>query len=132
MSDISIGIAALTVAVDIAKGLKNAKIGITSSKYKSEISELIDKLLKSKKEMYSMYEEISTKNDEIKKLKEKLEIKSKMVYVGPYYQLENAEGKLEGYYCKVCYISDNLLMPLDKEGESWICGKCNTRCYPSN
>ncbi len=129
MSDIAVILSALSSAMSIAKDLKGFETQIKEASFKLQLADLYSNLADIKVEMADLQQSMISKDDEIRTLKETLEIKGKMVYTDPYYQMENSEGTLEGQYCKVCYDDIGKLMSLESLSPvSWKCGKCNTIC----
>lgn len=75
---------------------------------------------------------INDKDQEIKQLKRKADIKEKLIYESPYYWLQH-EGHRDGPFCQQCYDSEKKLIRLTEDGFGyWDCKTCKSSYTDSN
>ena len=105
MVDIATIGAALTsikIATEIAKALKNSGVTLEKAEQKLQLAELICALADVKVEVAGMQNLVLEKDEQITKLKKKLNKEINVEYEEPYYWVVE-DGQKGGPFCQVCY-----------------------------
>lgn len=120
-------------AIDIAKLIKESGASLEKAEMNMKLAELISALADAKISMASIQEVVAEKEAEIKRLKNELEKRGKMVWHSPYYFLETEAGR-DGPYCQKCHDSNAKQIRLQSAGSkgSWVCHACGSRYHDSD
>jgi hypothetical protein len=100
---------AIKTATEIAKGIRDAKNSLDQAETQFKMAEIIGALADAKTNFADIKNELVDKDNEIRKLKDKLTIKDKMSFDGSKYWLKNDDFP----YCKQCYESTGKLLHLE-------------------
>lgn len=103
----------LKVATDLTKILKEADLSFEAAEWKLKLAGITDALADAKIASAEVKDIISEKDEEIRSLKEALELKTKLTKQGDAYYLIDDDGKPNGDpYCLNCWESKHVLRHL--------------------
>ncbi len=135
MADISyIGLAlsSIKTAAEIAKLIKESSVSLEQAEVKMKLAELMSALAEAKMEIANVQDELSKKDNCIKRLEDTLNVRKKLTWESPYYWFDN-EGVKEGPYCQQCWDNSAKLIRLQNmESGCWTCRTCNNTYYDKN
>ena len=121
---ISTALSSIKAATDIAKLIKDSSTTLEKAEIRLQIAELIGTLADAQIEIAEIQNILISKDKEILKLNEKLEIRLKIIWEKPYYFLLNGNEK-DGPYCQHCYDTSAHLIRLQGGGRNqWFCHSC--------
>jgi len=116
----------LRVTTDIAKGLREVDRGLQTAELTSKLVDLMNALTDARAAVLSVQEELSVKEQEVRELQEKLDLREHMTYSPPFYWLEK-DGKRQGPFCQQYYDSEQRAIRLQEETDDqdlWRCRTC--------
>lgn len=120
ISEINAVFAGLSAAAGITKGLVHAESAIEKAELKFKLAELLQHIAEAQTQMADIKINSIAKDDEIRDLLEKLEIKEKLVRVGGAYYLATKEGKPYGEaMCSNCWDVKKILVHLVQPTVQW-------------
>jgi hypothetical protein len=135
MSDIAaIGtiLTSIKTATEIARLIKDSDNSLEQAEYKLKIADLVGALVDAKLEIASIQDLILEKDKENIDLRNKLNLKNKIIWHPPYYFIEENEER-SGPYCQQCYDNNEKLIRLQSSGNGiWKCYTCKTSVKDSN
>lgn len=113
-------------AMDIAKNIKDSGASLEAAETKLKLAELIGALADVKVESANVKEILVEKDAEIRKLRDQLDMKEKLVWKKPYYVMK---GREDEPLCQRCYDDEGKTIRLQIPGRQglWICSVCKTR-----
>ncbi len=125
ISAITGALSGIKAASDIAKIIKDSGTSLEAAEIKFKLAELIDALADAKIEVADFKELLFLKNDEIKELKNSIEVKKKVVWKEPYYFVVEDDDQ-DGPYCQRCYDVETSLVRLQSPNKNgyWNCTEC--------
>jgi hypothetical protein len=125
ISAITGALSGIKAASDIAKIIKDSGTSLEAAEIKFKLAELIVALADAKLEVADFKELLSIKDDEIKKLKNSIEVNKKVVWQEPYYFVVEGNDQ-DGPYCQRCYDVETSLVRLQSPNKNgyWNCTEC--------
>jgi hypothetical protein len=113
-------------ATDIAAAIKQSATSLAEAETKFKLAELIGALADTKLHIADIQQLLLAKDDEIRDLRQKLELKEKVKWVRPFYWVEDGDGR-DGPFCPQCYDSEHKLIRLQRwDSSHWHCNTCNS------
>jgi ribosomal protein L37AE/L43A len=132
LTTIAAGLGSIKSAMEIAKTLKDTDLSIEKAETKLQLAELISTLADAKMQIVETRDLLQKKEQECKKLQEKLNLKDNLKYEQPFYWKINGDEK-DGPFCQKCYDSNNRLIRLQGGGnDKWQCYECKIYFYGPN
>jgi hypothetical protein len=126
MQSISVALASIKTATDIAKLFKDTDVSFEKAEAKLKLAELISALADAKIQIADIQQSLIDKDAELRTAQEQLVIKANLKWEPPYYWLLNGTKK-DGPYCQCCYDKDKKLIRLQGDGDGfWSCNVCNS------
>lgn len=124
LTSISAVLSSIKSAIDITKLLKETDLSLENAETKLKLAELIGALGDAKISISDIQGLLIEKDNYIRSLEQKLEVRDKLSYTQPYYWLMADSGK-DGPYCQHCYDKDSKLVRLQQEEKGyWCCKVC--------
>jgi|TARA_R110002033_G_scaffold10172_4_gene33306 DNA repair exonuclease SbcCD ATPase subunit len=102
LTTISVALSSLKTSMDIAKALKNSTVSLSEAEQKLKVAELISSLADLKTELADVKINLIDKDDEIRKLNEKINEKESLSFDGQLYWKEGDKTP----FCPVCKEKD--------------------------
>ena len=125
ITTISVALASIKTATEIAKFFKDSDLSIEKAEAKLKLAELISALADAKIQISDIQQAMSEKENEIREIKNQLKLHASLDWDDPYYWRIDGDIK-EGPFCQPCYDKDNRLSRLNLvEQGSWNCRVCN-------
>jgi ribosomal protein L37AE/L43A len=132
ISSITSILGSIKTATDIARFFKETTTSLEKAETKLKLADLISALADAKIEAADIQSLIVEKDEEIKRLKETLEIKQQVKYEKPYYWLGEGDNK-DGPYCQHCYDQNGKLIRLQSyDNGRWDCKACQNKYTDSS
>jgi NAD-dependent SIR2 family protein deacetylase len=131
IGSISAVLAGIKSASDIAKIIKDSSSSLEQAEVKFQLAELISALADAKIEVANVREAVADKDDLIKELSQKLNLKENIIWHKPYYFVMQGEDK-DGPFCQKCYDSDQQLIRLQGQKGHWECHECKNMVSDEN
>ena len=127
MTTISAAISSVSSGIEIAKAVKDSSNSLEQAEIKLKMAELISVLADAKVAFAELQEELLERDKQIRRLKEKAELKDSMKFERPFYWKYDDDTK-DGPYCSLCYDEREKLIRLQKSVNSPIfyCGHCKS------
>jgi hypothetical protein len=127
ISSITSIVGSIKIATDIAKFFKESTTSLEEAETKLKLADLISALADAKIEAADIQSLVLEKDEEIKRLKEALEIKQQVKYEKPYYWLCEGDNK-DGPYCQHCFDKEGKLIRLQSFNNNgyWRCMVCKS------
>lgn len=99
-----------------------------------KLAELIGAPADAKIEIANIREVVIEKDEEIKKLKQKLVMNGKVIWQEPYYFVEEENGDKDGPFCQKCYDAGKTLIRLQSPTKNgyWECKECKSYFQDEN
>ncbi len=116
-------LSSLKIAADIVKLLKDSDLSLEKAELKLKLAELMGALADVKMQMADIKDLVGEKDEVIRELQEKRDIKSKLKWEPPYYWLIEDDTK-EGPFCQACWDDKDKLVRLQARGSHWDCKSC--------
>ena len=111
LATIATVLSSIKSATDIAKYISDSGVTLEKAELKLKFAELVGALADAKLEIANIQNLILEKDDLIKQLNEKLELKENVVFVNGVYWIQR-ENEKDGPYCQRCYDVDKSLIRL--------------------
>lgn len=125
MDIISAALTSINNAIEIAKHLKTASKIYEKAEDKMKFADLINILAETKVQVADAKIALLSREEEIKELKKKIEVKENLSWEPPYYFLKSETGKV-GPYCQACYDGQTKLSRLQNYNNgAWVCAVCS-------
>lgn len=132
LTSISAILGSIKTAADIAKLIKDSGTSLEEAEIKLKIAELIGALADAKIEVAGIQTEILKKDEVIKELNDKLNLKESVIWEKPYYWTGEGD-KRDGPFCQRCYDDNQKLMRLQGGGTNfWRCSVCSSSYADNN
>ncbi|WP_374000298.1 hypothetical protein [Bdellovibrio bacteriovorus] len=117
----------VTQAINITKTLKELDLKLNEAEGKLKLADLYIALSDVKMNVADLKAAILDKDDEIKQLKEQLQLQDEMQYNGVFYFRALGEKK-DGPFCAQCFDSEKKLIRLHNYMSGWWeCKTCDSR-----
>ncbi|MEE9354097.1 MAG: hypothetical protein V3U75_00765 [Methylococcaceae bacterium] len=111
LTTIAAALGSLKSATEIAKFISNSGVTLENAEIKLKFAELVGALADAKLEIAEIQTHLINKDEEIRKLKSKLELEDNLVYENRCYWKIKGEGR-DGPFCQRCYDVDSILVRL--------------------
>jgi hypothetical protein len=125
IATISTVLTSVKTATEIAKLIKNSTTSLEEAEIKLKFADLISALADVKIEIAEIQEILITKDNEIKKLKEKQKLKESIIFEERWYFTENENNENNertGPFCQRCYDDNEKLVRLQKHHNAAFSG----------
>ena len=126
VGSISAALSSVKTATDIAKLIRDSDATLEKAEVKLKLADLISTLADARIQIAEIKESLISKDDQIRELSDKLEIRGKAVWDSPYYWLV-VDSDRDGPFCQCCYDKDTSLVRLQSYGTGyWQCKACKS------
>ena len=116
-------------ATDLAKLIKDSGSTLERAEHKMKLAELLSALADAKMQAAEVQDVLLEKDNAIRELRARLDVKGLLRYRPPHYWLEEQGAAKQGPYCQCCQDRDGKLSRLiDRRDGDWYCTVCNS-CY---
>ena len=123
LTAIATALSSLKTATEIAKLIKDSDLSLEKAESKLKLADLISALADAKIEVIEIQQLLLDKENDIRELKNKLEIKAKLSWEKPYYWIVD-NSQRDGPFCQHCYDKNHELIRLQGNGGYWECKAC--------
>ena len=131
MSTIAAALQALKTANEIARWLRESDVSLEKAETKLRLAELVNALADMKVSLAETRELIEEKDATIRRLKEALELKGRLVrYSNCYYETDERGQPIGDPYCSRCWEVDHLAVHVNQDPENraaFVCPSCKSR-----
>lgn len=128
LTSIATLVTSIKTATELAKIIKDSGISIEQAETKLKLAELISALADAKIEIANIQTLILEKEETIKELKRKQNLKENLKFEAPYYWLISADEK-QGPFCQCCFDNNEKVIRLIEKPclkGNFTCHVCNT------
>lgn len=124
LETVSGALATVTTAIEMIKVLSAAKGAMADAATKMKLAELISTLADAKVDIAAVTDSVLAKDEEIRDLKGKLELKETLVFDRGVYWARSRDGQ-DGPFCQKCWDYNEKLVRLQKgQHQRWMCFQC--------
>ena len=124
LPSITAALSGLKHAGDLINFVRTSEKALEQAELKAKLADAAVAVADARTQIAETQTIILERNEKIRDLENKLEMKSKLTFVRPYYMMIDGD-KQDGPYCQKCYDADSKLIRLQTRGNGvWDCKAC--------